>query len=161
LNALSVLLNIKYKSNTMHLNNNPTKDFEDFKINVKLKLSALWASVMFCYVYGDYFSFHVPKQIEMFLNGETLLNHPMKLLAAAILMATPALMIFLSLVLKPKWNRWLNIIFGVIYTAIMLLIAIKSIAPWWTFYVFFAILESIITSMIVCYALKWPIKMNQ
>jgi hypothetical protein len=144
----------------MDSNHTKTKDLEDFKINVKLKLSALWTSVMFCYVYGDYFSFHVPKQIEIFLKGETNLDHPLKLLAAAVLMAIPALMIFLSLVLKPKLNRWLNIIFGIIYTAIMLLIAITSIAPWWTFYVFFAVLESIITSMIVYYAWKWPFKIN-
>jgi Family of unknown function (DUF6326) len=144
----------------MDSNHTKTKDLEDFKINVKLKLSALWASVMFCYVYGDYFKFYVPNQIEILLKGETNLDHPMKLLSAAILMAIPALMIFLSLVLKPKLNRWLNIIFGIIYTAIMLLIAITSIAPWWTFYVFFAILESIITSMIVYYAWKWPFKIN-
>jgi hypothetical protein len=144
----------------MDSNHTKTEDFEDFKIDVKLKLSALWTSVMFCYVYGDYFSFHVPKQIEIFLKGETNLDHPLKLLAAAVLMAIPALMIFLSLVLKPKLNRWLNIIFGIIYTAIMLLIAITSIAPWWTFYVFFAVLESIITSMIVYYAWKWPFKIN-
>lgn len=31
---------------------------EDQKVNVKTKLSALWASVMFCYVYGDYFGLY-------------------------------------------------------------------------------------------------------
>jgi hypothetical protein len=131
-------------------------ELEDFKINVKIKLSALWASVMFCYLYGDYFSFYVPKQVEKFTNGKTLLDSPEKLFAASILMTAPALMVFLSMALKPTMSRWLNIIFGIIYTAIMLLIAAKSIAPWWTFYVFLAIVESGITSLIVWYAWTWP-----
>ncbi len=131
-------------------------DLEDLKINVKIKLSALWASVMFCYIYGDYFSFYVPNKIEEFISGETMLDSPQKLVAASILMVVPSVMVFLSLVLKPKVNKWLNIVFGAFYTAIMILIAITSFAPWWTFYVFLALVESCITSLIIWYAWKWP-----
>jgi hypothetical protein len=130
--------------------------FEDVKINIKIKLSAFWTSVMFCYIYGDYFSLYVPKKVEDFITGETLLDSPLKLFAATILMTIPALMIFISVLAKPKINRWLNIIFGIFYTAIMLLIAFTSIAPWWSFYVFLALVESIITSLIIWYAYKWP-----
>ncbi len=28
---------------------------DDIKIHVKVKMAALWASVMFCYICGDYF----------------------------------------------------------------------------------------------------------
>lgn len=131
-------------------------DFEDFKVNTKIKLSALWTSVMFCYIYGDYFSLYVPKKVEDFISGETLLDSPLKLFFAAVLMTVPALMIFASIVLKPRINRWLNIVFGIFYTAIMLLIAFTSITPWWSFYVFLALVESILTSIIVYYAVKWP-----
>ncbi|MFH6961796.1 DUF6326 family protein [Flavobacterium plurextorum] len=131
-------------------------DFEDFKVNIKIKLSALWTSVMFCYIYGDYFSLYVPKKVEDFISGETLLDSPLKLFLAAVLMTVPALMIFASIVLKPRINRWLNIVFGIFYTAIMLLIAFTSIAPWWSFYVFLALVESILTSIIVYNAVKWP-----
>ena len=134
-----------------HLNN-----FEDFKINVKIKISALWASLMFCYIYGDYFELYVPKKVEEFIKGETLLDNPIKLFSASILMAVPALMIFLSLALKPKINRLLNIIFGIIYSAIMVLIAITSLAPWLAFYVFLAVVETGITLLITWYAFKWP-----
>lgn len=137
-------------------NNSSTNDLQDFKINVKIKISALWTAVMFCYIYGDYFSLYVPKQIERFINGETLLDSPLKLFAASILMTIPPLMIFLSLVLKPKMNRLLNILLGTLYTAIMTLIAITSIAPWLTFYVFLAIIEILITSTIIWYAWRWP-----
>ena len=132
------------KAQTDIMNN--IKHLEDFKINVKFKLSALWTAVMFCYIYGDYFSLYVPTCIAGFISGETMLDSPIKLFAASMLMAIPALMIFLSL----------NLLFGTIYTAIMLLIAITSIAPWWTFYVFLALVESCITLLIVWYAWKWP-----
>ncbi len=138
-----------------------TTDLEDFKVNLKIKISTLWVSVMFCYIYGDYFSLYVPKQIERFINGETLLDSPLKLFAASILMAVPALMVFLSIALKPKINKGLNIIFGTIYTAIMLLIALTSIAPWWTFSVFLAIVEIVLTSLIVWYAWRWPKQKRQ
>jgi len=133
-----------------------TGGFEDFKVNTKIKLSALWTSVMFCYIYGDYFSLYVPKKVEEFINGETLLDSPVKLFLAAILMTIPALMIFASVVLEPKINRWLNIIFGIFYTSIMLLIAFTTVSLWWSFYVFLALIESILTAAIVWFAVKWP-----
>ncbi len=83
-----------------------------------------------------------------------MLNSPGKLFAASILMVVPSLMVFLSLAAKPIVSKWLNIAFGIIYTAIMLLIAATSIAPWWTFYL--AVVESCITALIGWYAWRWP-----
>lgn len=122
---------------------------EDLKINVKIKLSALWTSVTFCYLYGDYFELYIPNKVEGLVSGENMLDSPAKLFSASALLAIPALMVFLSIILKPSINRWLNIIFGIFFTTIMLLIAVTSIAPWRTFYVFLAIVESVITSLIV------------
>jgi hypothetical protein len=52
--------------------------------------------------------------------------------------------VFLSLALKPKLNRWVNIIFGAIYTVIIL------ITMWdWAFSVFLEIIEVVLTSLIV------------
>ncbi len=129
---------------------------EDFKINVKIKLSALWAAVTLCYLYGDYFELYVPKKVEELINGNNLLNSPMNLFAAAFVLAIPALMVCLSIILKPSTNKWLNIITGLFFTAIMILIAVTNIESWRTFYVFLAIVESVITSLIVWYAFKWP-----
>jgi Family of unknown function (DUF6326) len=128
---------------------------EDVKVNVKFKLSALWASVTLCYLYGDYFELYVPNKVAGLLSGENMLDSPMKLFGASILLAIPALMVSLSIIFKPLINRWLNIIFGVIFTAIMVLIAFVSIKLWLTFYVFLAIVESILTSLIVWYAWRW------
>ena len=142
------------------MNSNESVNYEDFKINVKIKLAFLWASVTLCYLYGDYFELYVPKQVEGLLHGENILNSPVKLLTASVLLSVPAIMIVLSLTLKPKYNRMLNILFGIFFTAIMLFIAFTSITPWRMFYVFFAIVESVITALIVWFAWKWPDQNN-
>ena len=132
-----------------------TNDFEDLKVNIKIKLSALWTSVTFCYLYGDYFELYVPQKTQGLINGVNMLDSPIKLFAASILLSIPSLMIFLSIILKPTINRRLNIILGILYTAMMVLIALTSITPWRIFYVFLAIVESCITTLIVFYAWKW------
>ena len=135
---------------------NHTNRLEDFKVNVKIKLALLWTSVMFCYIYEDYFELYVPKKIERIISGEGLLNTPMELFAASWVLIIPALMISLSILLRPKLSRLFNIIFGTLYTALMLWIALNYLDKWLTFAVFFAIVESIITAIIVWYAWKWP-----
>jgi len=129
---------------------------EDFKINIKLKLSALWASVMFLYIYGDYFELYIPEKVEGLLNGHNILNTPYKLLFATIILTLPALMIFLSLMIKSKWNRVLNISIGVFLTLFTLLVGFSSFTEWKIFYVMLSFLESIITSIIVWKAWHWP-----
>lgn len=132
------------------------RQYEDFKINVKLKLSALWASVMFLYIYGDYFELYVPEKVIDLLNGRNVLNTPYKLLFATIVLTLPSLMIFLSLTMKPKWNRVLNISIGLFLTLFTLLVGVSSFTEWRMFYVMLAFLESIITSIIVWKAWHWP-----
>lgn len=132
--------------------------YEDIKINVKLILSALWASVMFLYIYGDYFELYVPGKIEDLLKGQSLLNTPYRLLIATIILALPSLMIFLSLMIKPKWNRVLNISTGIFLTLFTLLVGVSSFSEWRIFYVMLSFLESIITIIIVWKAWHWPKK---
>lgn len=136
--------------------NRNSGELEDVRVNIKIKLAFLWTAVMFCYIYGDYFELYVPSKMAGFISGETMLNSPLKLFSASVLLAIPAIMIFLSVTLKPTTNKILNIIFGVFFTLIMLLIAVTSLSPWYTFYVFLAIVESVITSMIVWHAINWP-----
>jgi hypothetical protein len=139
-------------------NSTITNSFEDIKVNTKIKLSALWVSLMLLYIYGDIFSLFVPQRLKGLMNGHMGVGEttPYKLLAAAILMTVPALMVLLSLVLKPKANRIVNIIAGVIYTIVMVLVVLISIDPWWIFYIFLGVVEIIITLLIVWQAWKWP-----
>ncbi|WP_024768700.1 DUF6326 family protein [Aquimarina macrocephali] len=133
------------------------KILEDYKINVKLKLSALWTSLIVCYIYGDFFSLFVPGAIEDMIAKVTPIGEttPTIILAFAISMAIPAVMISLSLLLKPNINRWLNIIVGSLYTIIMALTMINP-TPWTIYYMFLGVIEIALSLLIIRYALKWP-----
>ena len=131
---------------------------ENQKVNIKIKLATLWASVTFCYLYGDYFELYTPDKVNSLITGENNLDSPTKLLIASIIMAIPSIMVGASIILKPKINRILNILFGSLFTLMMLFIGVNSMTEWYSFYVFLAFLESIITFLIVYYAWKWPKK---
>lgn len=128
---------------------------EDYKVPLRLKLSALWTGVMFLYIYGDYFELYVPGKTEGLFNGQNMLDSPMKLFLATFLLTIPALMIFLSLMLKPQTTRWLNIGIGAFFTLFTLLVGISSLSEWRAFYVFLAFLESGVTAVIVWQAWNW------
>ena len=98
------------------------KQLEDYKVNIRLKLSALWTGVMFCYIYGDYFELYVPKKVAGLLDGQNMLDTPMKLFTATFILTIPALMIFLSLILSPKLTKWLNIGIGIFFTIFTFLV---------------------------------------
>lgn len=135
---------------------NNTNSLKDFEVNIKIKLAFLWTSVTLCYLYGDYFELYAPNKTAGLVSGDNLLNNPVKLFMAAFLLAIPAVMVFFSILLEPKINRFLNIFFGLFFTFIMVLIAFTSLTPWRTFYVFLALLESTITILIIIFAWKWP-----
>ncbi len=133
---------------------NQTTEKEDVKINVKMQLSALWAALMFIYIYADILQQFVPGRIEKAMEG-FMGPFPVTqsaLLLAAILMMIPAVMVFLSLTLKHKVNRWANIILGVLYTFVNFS---NLIGETWAFYIFFVIVEIVLTFLIVGYAWKW------
>jgi hypothetical protein len=129
---------------------------EDPKVSIKVKLAALWASALFCYIYGDYFQLYTPDKVNSLISGANNLDSPVKLLIASLVMAIPSVMIAGSILLKPALNRILNIVFGSLFTIMMVAIGLYSTHEWYLFYVFLAFLESIITALIVWYAWKWP-----
>lgn len=129
---------------------------ENPKINIKIKLAALWTSALFCYIYGDYFQLYTPDKVNSLISGDNTLDSPVTLLIASIVMAIPSVMIAGSILLKPGLNRILNIFFGTLFTIMMVAIGIYSTHEWYLFYVFLAFLESIITALIVWHAWKWP-----
>ncbi len=134
----------------------PSPALDDLKVHVKLKLSALWAALMFCYIYGDYFGLYVPGKLQGILGG----NGPIgpvsqaTLVATSVLLAIPGVMVFLSLVLPPRFDRWLNIVLGAFYIAIMLV----TMPGAWDFYILLGCIEIVLTALIVWYAWRWPMQ---
>lgn len=134
-----------------------TSEMEDVKINVKLKISALWIAILFVFAYVDIFAFYRPGFIEGIMAGKvaTFQINQVFLFLTTLYILIPSIMVFLSLVLKPKVNRWTNIIVGILYLVINSLSCIGEI---WAFYIFGSIVESLLLLLIIWYAWKWPRK---
>jgi len=141
----------------MNVNNNTANILEDPKINIKIKLAGLWASVMFIFIYVDYFGLYIPGFMEKIIEGEV--GHTgieitqVFLLLVIILMIIPSLMIFLSLALKAKANRLTNIIAGIFKIVV---VVGGMIGETWVYYIFASIVELVLLSIIVWNAWKWP-----
>ncbi|HUW66543.1 MAG TPA: DUF6326 family protein [Candidatus Nanoarchaeia archaeon] len=129
---------------------------EDMKINVKIKLSALWVTVNLLYLYVDLYYNYRPGIIEKIMAGEVAFTGievtQAFLLVVIILMTIPSIMVFLSLILPAKANRWTNIIVG-IFEIIFVIGA--AIGETWAYYIFASIVEVVLLSLIVWYAWKW------
>jgi hypothetical protein len=133
----------------------PQKALEDIKLNVKLKLAALWASFMFLYIYVDYFHFYMPGALEEILAGKVFVFEITQVFLLVVLatVTIPALMIFLSVALPAKVNRWTNIIVATVYIPYTLF---NLVGEAWMHMVFGAIVEVALLLLVIWYAWKWP-----
>jgi hypothetical protein len=128
---------------------------EDIKVSLKLKLAALWASLMFLYIYVDYFHLFMPNEVENILAGRVYKFDITQgfLLGILIAMAIPALMIFLSVALPAKVNRRANIMVAAVFIPFTLF---NLAGEAWMHMVFAAVIEVVLLCLIIRYAWKWP-----
>jgi hypothetical protein len=132
-----------------------TTELEGLKINVKLKLSALWVALMLVYIYADIISLLKPGVLDGMAAGR-MGPFPVSqgsLLAAAVLMLIPAVMVALCITLKSQVNRWTNIVLGVLYTLVNIN---NGIGESWAYYLLFVAAEIVLSCLIVWVAWKWP-----
>ena len=129
----------------------------DIEINVKIKLALFWVALMFFYLYNDLFSFFKPGTVEELVGGslEGIVFTQELLFGAALLMALPSIMIFLSLTLKAKLNRMVNIIVG-IFHMVVLVGTLMVPGDLWVFYATYMVFEAVFIILIVWHAWKWP-----
>src|SRR5215472_13810180 len=134
---------------------NGERRLEEFSPPAKIRLALLWASLMFLYIYNDYFIMFTPGTLAGMAAGRM---GPLGkisdalMIGVSLLLAVPALMIFLSAVLPSFASRWLNVVLGVAYSAVELL----TFAGPHLFYKIVVALEMVLTALIVWYALRWP-----
>jgi len=124
-------------------------------IGVRLKISALWVAMLFLFAYGDIFGSFVPGRIDE-IRGGTISGIEITqtfLLAASVYVAIASLMIFLTLVLRPRVNRWANIVLPILY--IVSIIA-SVIGESWVYFWFLSIAEGVLLLLIIWYAWQWP-----
>ncbi len=128
---------------------------EALRIPTQVKLAGLWATVMFMYIYVDIIGFFSPGVIEDILVGKVYVFDITQtwMLFSVVLMTIPSLMVFLSLALPAKANRYANIGLGAIYIFIALGTAVGEINA---HYIFGSAVEVVLLIMIVWIAWKWP-----
>ena len=129
--------------------------FEDVRIGVRLKISALWIAMLFLFAYGDIFGFFAPGQIEEVMAGEIsgMAITQVFLFAVSLYIAIASVMVFLSLVLSPTVNRRTNIVLPSLY---VISIVASAIGETSAYYWFLSIAESALLLLIVWYAWTWP-----
>lgn len=139
----------------MGSNGDTGRKLTDTRLDVKIKLSALWVTLMLLYIYVDIFSFFKPGTIDEILEGRVWEFDITQTwaVAALALMTVPALMVFLSLVLPAPANRWTNIVVGAVY----ILISIgNSIGETWVYLWLGSGVEVVLLALLVWHAVKWP-----
>ena len=139
----------------MNAQRTPKNELEDIKVSLKLKLAALWTSFMFLYIYVDYFHLYMPGALEDMLADKVFVFEVTQtfLLAALVSVTIPALMIFLSVALPAKVNRWANIIIAAVYIPYTLF---NLAGEAWMHMVFGAVVEVFLLCLIILHAWKWP-----
>jgi hypothetical protein len=130
---------------------------EDIQVSLKVKLATLWASFMFLYIYVDYFHLYMPGSLKDILAGKVFVFDIsyVFLLIAMIFVAIPTLMIFLSVALPAKVNRWTNIIVATVFIPYMLF---NLAGEAWVHMYFAAAVEVVLLCLVIRYAWKWPRK---
>jgi hypothetical protein len=74
-------------------------------------------------------------------------------LGALLLMMIPSLMVFLSLILKARVNRWVNIIVAILYVAVGIR---TTIGETWAFYIIGHVVGIVLLLIIIWTAVRWP-----
>lgn len=133
---------------------------KEMKVSTQLKLASLWTSLMFLYIYVDYFHLYMPGKLADIQNGRVYVFDitPGFLSVALVSLTISAFMIFLSVVLPAAINRNLNMIIATVYIPYTLY---NLAGEAWIHMIFGAIVEVILLGLIIWYAWKWPCVENE
>jgi hypothetical protein len=123
-------------------------------VNVRIKLSALWASMLFVFAYVDLFSLYRRDFRADLEAGEVsgfTINQSF-LLGTTVYVVIPSLMVFLALVLRPRVSRIADIALAIVYALTIVAGAIGE----WNYYILGSAVEVALLAAIVYYAWTWP-----
>ena len=138
--------------------NDTASMLEDRNVNVKVKLALFWVALMFFYIYNDLLSLNQPGHVAQLVEGqlEGVQFTQTILFGAAVLMAFPSFMILLSLTLKAKVNRLVNIIIGIFHIFVLLGTQFVGEGQVWLYWRLYELLEVLFLVLIIWTAWKWP-----
>ncbi len=128
--------------------------FQPSNVNVRVKISALWASMLFVFAYVDLFSLYradFRADVEAGKIAGFTINQSF-LLGTTVYIVIPSLMVFLALVLRPRVGRIANIALGILYALTIIAGAIGE----WNYFILGSAVEIALLAAIVYYAWTWP-----
>jgi len=133
------------------------RQYRDTPVDVKLVLSALWITMLFVFAYVDIFGFYRADVLDAALAGRvattTFTVDQVFLSATLIYILLPTLMVVLSLILRPRVNRIINVVLSPLY---MVSIIVSCIGEEWAYYILGSVIEVILLLGIAVTAWRWP-----
>ena len=129
-------------------------NFEPSSVNVRIKISALWTSMLFVFAYVDLFSLYRPDlraDLEAGEIGGFTVNKTF-LLGTTAYVVIPSLMVFFTAILRPRVNRITNIALSTVYALTIIAGALDE----WNYYILGSAIEVALLAAIVNYAWTWP-----
>jgi bacteriorhodopsin len=134
-----------------------SSQYQDTKIDTKIVLSALWIAMLFVFAYVDIFGFLRADVLQAALDGKVATTgfevNQMFLTATLLYIAVPVLMLVLSLLLRPRINRILNVVVSLIY---IVTIIVAALGEDWAYHLVGSANEVVILAVIAGTAWKWP-----
>jgi len=132
-----------------------TKNYDEQPVNTRIKIAGLWASMLFVFAYVDVFGLFRKDVLENALAGKvfTFEVNQMFLLLTTVYILIPCIMLVLTLVLKAKTSRMLNIVISSVY---ILTIIGGVVGESWLYYIVGSVVEVLLLATIVLFAVKWP-----
>jgi hypothetical protein len=131
--------------------------YQDTKIDVKLVLSALWIAMLIVFAYVDIFGFFRADILRAALDGKVatmgITIDQMFLVFTTVYILIPTLMVVLSLVLRPRVNRVVNIVVALVYAVSIIALCIGEE---WVYYLLGSAVEVVLLGAIVRTAWMWP-----
>ncbi len=138
-------------------NNSPTTtDLDETAVSVRIKIAGLWTSVLFVFAYVDIFALFRADVVNGVLAGKVHIFAVDQtfLFLTTLYVTIPSLMIFLSLILAPKINRWANIVVAAVYAVT---IAGSCVGETWIYFLFGSAVEVILLGFVIWYAWRHPL----
>ncbi len=134
-----------------------TRHYRDTQVDVKLVLSALWITMLFVFAYVDIFGFYRADVLKAALDGQVVTTgftvNQTFLTYSLVYILLPALMVVLSLLVRPRVNRIVNIAVSLVY---IVTIIGSAIGEKWVYYIIGSVIEVLVLATIARVAWRWP-----
>lgn len=122
------------------------------RISVRTRLATMWVVIMFFYLYNDLFM--LLKAVRTGAGPSANPPGELTLLVYAMIITPAALMPLVCIAMKPVVVRWLSIVMGAAYFAVIVWTILPADTSW--FYRYIGVVENLVTLLLIWTAWRWP-----